>query len=273
MSNKNGIIIVITEGAISKGINEVNFVKKYLVPLYLSEIEVEIYSYGTNIYQLYMELQGEDDEDDKFLDVYPTLKNCVVDKNNKSLEYERDDISDIYLFFDLDAHDNTFPFDDRLKIISDMIEFFDNSTDNGLLCISYPMFEAYKHPIHNKAIIDIFINEKYKNYKNYVSMICEKQLNQIQKFTKLEWDQLLINHLININDFIFDNNQLPISYSEDDFTQDKIYQNQLEKHISPNQQVRVISPFCLFLLDFLGNPLLEEWKTISPSSSISPTLT
>ncbi len=270
MSNKNGIIVVITEGAISKGINEVSFVKKYLAPLYLSEIEVEIYSYGTNIYHLYKELQGEDDE---FFDVYPTLKNCVVDENRNNLEYERDDISDIYLFFDLDAHDNTFLFEERLKVISDMIKIFDNSTDNGLLCISYPMFEAYKHPIHNNAIIDIFIDEKYKNYKNYVSMICEKQFNQIQKITKLEWNQLFINHLININDFIFDNNELPTTYSEEDFTQDKIYQHQLEKHINQNQQVRVISPFCLFLLDFLGDPLLDEWTTVDLSSLTSPTPT
>ena len=61
--------------------------------------------------------------------------------------------SDIILIFDLDPQDPQFSGDK----ISEMMKFFNESSDMGKLYINYPMVEAF---YHMKAIPD----EKYKDY-------------------------------------------------------------------------------------------------------------
>ncbi len=248
------IILCITEGGRrKKGINEVSLIEKYLAPQYLSDDNIEIVSYGTNIYELFRELDNDD-----FLDTYSVLQGIVKDKENNPLKYERDEIAEIYLFFDLDAHaTQTSLVPEGVDGVQQVIDIFDNANENGLIYISYPMFEAYKHPINSVAVVDIFIKG---GYKKYVPKICDSKFAQLPNFTKEEWNHELKNHFLNINDFLYGSFVLPNEYDTEQFTQTAIYQKQLKEHIIPNQQVRVISPFCLFLLDYLGNPLLKTWQ-------------
>ena len=69
---------------------------------------------------------------------------------------------------------------------------------------------------------------------------------------------------------INDNCSYPIIYEsqfQEKFTQDIIYRNQLEKFISSKNEVLVLSPFALFLLEYLGKPLFDEWKAICENES------
>ena len=93
-------------------------------------------SYKNNIYSLYSELKELDNGEDEFADLFP-----IVQKKDSNLStHSRDEFSAIYLFFDLDIHGQQDVFDE----LKEMVETFDNETENGKLFISYPMVETTK---------------------------------------------------------------------------------------------------------------------------------
>lgn len=248
------IILCVTEGGYKKSkINEVSFINKYLKPKYLSKENIEFLCYGTNIYELFRELQN-----DEFLDTYSIIQKNIKDPDIQPPTYDRDDIAEIYLFFDLDNHATQRKLISKdIDSISKMLDLFDNETDNGKLYISYPMFEAYKHPIQTQRISNLSIGAHYK--KN-VASICDKKLEQLNKLSIEQWNEYLFTHFRYINEFLHNSNSLPEQYIVENFTQSFIYQKQLEEYIEPNETVCVVSPFVLFLLDYLGNNLLNKLK-------------
>ncbi|MGP5301156.1 hypothetical protein [Psychrobacter celer] len=248
------IILCVTEGGFKqKKINEVSFIDKHLRPKYLSEENIEFLCYGTNIYELFRELQT-----DEFLDTYSIIQKNIKDKNKQPPIYDRDDIAEIYLFFDLDNHatqKNLISSD--VDSILEMLRLFDNETDNGKLYISYPMFEAYKHPIQTQRTSHLSTGG---SYKTTVAGICDKKLEQLNKLSIKQWNEYLLIHFRHINKFLHDSDSLPEQYLVEDFTQSFIYQKQLKDYIEPNETIYVVSPFVLFLLDYLGNNLLTKLK-------------
>ena len=93
--------------------------------------------YDAEIYQLYRRLK----DDDFALDVVNLLKERSPQNAEKLKDCDRDTFAYIYLFFDYDGH-STLADDDK---IIELLDFFDNETDNGMLYISYPMVEAIRH--------------------------------------------------------------------------------------------------------------------------------
>lgn len=90
--------------------------------------------YDAEIYQLYKVLKEEDPD----FDLVELLKERNKENAELLRDYTRDSFAYIYLFFDYDAH-STLANDDK---IVEMLDFFNNETENGLLYISYPMLEA-----------------------------------------------------------------------------------------------------------------------------------
>ena len=93
--------------------------------------------YDAEIYQLYKSLEKEDFD----FDMVELLKERSEENAELLKDYTRNSFAYIYLFFDYDAH-STLANDDKIK---EMLKFFDNETENGLLYISYPMLEAIRH--------------------------------------------------------------------------------------------------------------------------------
>ena len=54
----------------------------------------------------------------------------------------RDDFSEVFLFFDYDVHQTNLGKADDGDVINQMLESFDNETENGKLYISYPMVQG-----------------------------------------------------------------------------------------------------------------------------------
>lgn len=106
-------------------------------PEELSDLSEELVTivYTSNVYALYSALK----DDEGFLDVVEVLKQRF--KSNESLQcIDRDAVSQIFLFFDLDIHGKSL--DDACSHLSELLEFFDNETENGKLFLSYPMVES-----------------------------------------------------------------------------------------------------------------------------------
>lgn len=171
--SKTKKILLITEGA--KG--EKQLLEKLLKEYNLA-IEYELYTYGTNIYELYERMFTNQEENLENLDLLQTLKER--DSNNEILNQ---DYTDILLIFDYEPQDNRFS-SERIK---KLLEYFCESTDNGKLYINYPMLEAYKHfrnypdETYKDRMIDLE-TVKQGLYKKLVGQ--EAKITNIRKFTR-----------------------------------------------------------------------------------------
>ncbi len=102
----------------------------------LSEDLVKVI-FKSNIYSLYSKLK----DDDGFLDVVEILKEQYAD-DEELQNLDRDAVSQVFLFFDLDIHGLAQPIEQSCEQLDELLNFFDNETENGKLFLSYPMVEV-----------------------------------------------------------------------------------------------------------------------------------
>ena len=95
---------------------------------------------GQNIYMLWKKLK----EDDFDTDIIEVLREENEELKEQLAGLQRDDFSEIYLFFDYDGHQKNLGEFDSKDAIEQMLISFDNETENGKLYISYPMVEALR---------------------------------------------------------------------------------------------------------------------------------
>lgn len=215
--------------------------------------------YDAEIYQLYRQLK-----DDAFaFDMVNLLKERSKENAEILRDYNRDSFAYIYLFFDYDAH-STLASDDK---IAEMLEFFDNETENGLLYISYPMIEAIRHytdmesfkelTVKCKRIncsylsdcekVELCLNEPH--YKTVSASECKPQLTNINKYTKEVWQELIRAHICKMNYLVNNVFELPSKI----VSQSLIFSKQFEKHINHKcPEVAVLSALPIYVLDYYG---------------------
>lgn len=129
MSRKS--ILLIVEGA-----KQEKALFRALLACYRLDLEYKIYSYGTNIYELYEKVFSDGIQDE--LSLLGVLKERAAAGDRWLFDQ---DYSDILLVFDYDPQDDRFS-PERLEA---MQGYFNESTDNGKLYVNYPMVEACKH--------------------------------------------------------------------------------------------------------------------------------
>ena len=92
--------------------------------------------FEAEIYQL-----GKLLRDDPYLDLFEVLKERSEKNRDVLVDYERDDFSQVYLFFDYEGQASNASDAD----LGEMLVHFTNETEHGKLFLSYPMAEALKH--------------------------------------------------------------------------------------------------------------------------------
>lgn len=220
-----------------------------------------ICSFCNNIYRLYRRIfeTGED--------IVSVVKSQLSssDKINWS-KFKVSDFSQVFLFFDYDCHDLSAS-DDKLK---EMLDFFDNETENGKLYISYPMVEAIRYtkelpdknfysytvPISNCRDFKDLANQ-FSSYRSldFISFRAMKKsgMLQIPNEQKLEkvrrnWSLLKEQHLAKANYICMGENEMP--KNKIDVSQSNIFKSQIEKYIVPAKSVAILCAFPLFLYDY-----------------------
>ena len=221
--------------------------------------------YDAEIYQLYKVLKEEDDD----FDLVELLKERNKENAELLRDYTRDSFAYIYLFFDYDAH-STLADDEKIE---EMLKFFNNETENGLLYISYPMLEAIRHYKDMQSFKELTVKCKRANcpymdecdevevclkephYKNVSASECQPQLTNINKYTKEVWQELIRAHVSKMNYLIHDVFELPQQIE----SQSNIFSKQLEKHINHKcPKVAVLSAFPIYALDYYGAETLKK---------------
>ena len=215
--------------------------------------------YEAEIYQLYKQLKAEDFAYD--------MVDLLKERNEANAailhDYNRDSFASVYLFFDYDAH-STMADDGKLQ---EMLDYFDNETENGLLYISYPMLEAIRHYNDMESFKELTVKCKRSNcpykdtckefescmkephYKTVSAQECRPQLTNINQYTKEVWQELIRAHVSKMNYLVNDVFDLPKQIE----SQSNIFKKQLEKHITHKcPEVAVLSAFPIYALDYYG---------------------
>ncbi len=201
-----------------------------------------------NIYMLYEKMK----EDDFETDIVEILKED--DEIKDQLEkVSRQDIAEVYLFFDYDIQQDNSTSED---VLLDMLEVFDNETENGKLYISYPMVEAlhdYKEGKCDAFSRCYYPTDEVKNYKNSAgenNPAASKHLNTLE-----DWGEILLIFPKKIK-CLFDFEQLSFGLYREKITPFVIY-NKQEELYRQKKMVFVLSAFPEFLYDYHK---LEFWE-------------
>ncbi len=209
-------------------------------------------SYGHTIEKLYDDMHADDG-----LDLLGIIQE-KLEKRQKLSEQEQallkledsQDISDIYLFFDLDPHtSNASP----TKVRS-MLELFADSTDNGMLLLSYPMVEAIRHIRSERPEYLLHSTTDLTRYKKFTTnpLELDQRFHNWGIFDLETWWHIILVNLHRANQLVTGMLSLPDQVHQ----QLDIFDAQQEKHI-PHHQVAVLSAFPLMLHEFYGQRLFE----------------
>ncbi len=208
---------------------------------------------GENIYMLWKKLK----EDDFETDIIEVLreKNDLIKEQLSGLS--RDDFSEVYLFFDYDTHQTNMGKDIDVDAVAQMLDSFDNETENGKLYISYPMVEALRDYSSggcgdgNSCYVEI---GDMNNYKNISSL---RSANPHLKEYSFEiWKEIIDVFAMKVSCLFGEDDTLEYERYSDTVDPYEIYV--LEKIETLMKRVFVLSAFPEFLVDYYG---IKLWKT------------
>ncbi|SDI41687.1 MULTISPECIES: hypothetical protein [Halomonadaceae] len=203
--------------------------------------------FQNDIYELYKAIVKDED-----LDPFEIIKelNSVAKKQESLAGLRRDQISQIYLFFDMEPCDNLYSDEKLCK----MLELFDNETENGKLFISYPMVEALrdidKHEDYLALTVDVS-RCKGKIYKGLSSQRGNPKYRDAKKIDKLLWQGLVDVNMRKANGIVSGKYGITTRVS-----QPSIASTQINNYL-PNGEVAVLSAFPIFLADYFGQKVYE----------------
>ena len=209
---------------------------------------------GENIYMLWKKLK----EDDFDTDIIEVLRERSQEVREQLADLQRDDFAEVYLFFDYDVHHTNLGKQEETDVIAEMLESFDNETENGKLYISYPMVEALRdfQPGECGQETACFISmEEIKDYKRIST---ERAYNPNFKEYDIElWKEIVNVFAMRVSCLLDLPRTLEYEQYRDVVTPSKIYA--LESGENQEQRVFVLSAFPEFLADYFGMQLWKSW--------------
>lgn len=208
--------------------------------------------YGAEIFQLWKEI-----EKDKDLELPELLR----ERNNKNLEgISREDISEVHLFFDHEAHSHPTVSDYDATTIHEMLVYFDNETLHGKLYVSYPMIEAVKDCgscLDRRFECLAYISDNLK-YKSVVHS--RSAFQSIRDLSADDWRYLFAVNVLRTNKLLYG------EYGGRDYrmfvatTQKEIHDKELELFIRPRRAVAILSAVPFFVLGYFGERLYDSLR-------------
>lgn len=260
-SSENNVVFIVEGEKLDVRIME------EICTIFTPSINKEILVYKTNIYALYNQLK----KDEFATDIIEVLKEKNDEKDLSALSSEN--VSEVYLFFDFDGHH----YQDRsnsekivLDEIGEMLQCFNNETENGKLYLSYPMIESIFH-LNNDDLdkgknltLKTFhaFSGKTDNGKHYKKMqgVVDSRYKITKNFSysKQDWD--FISHyflccLMNL----FEQKRF-VEYNEYQqlISSETIFEQQKKKYIINLKKILVLNGYPQFIIDYFGKALYEK---------------
>ncbi|MFI3229280.1 MAG: hypothetical protein R3Y23_03880 [Bacillota bacterium] len=199
-----------------------------------------------NIYMLWKQLR----EDNFDTDIVEILRDTVDLARDELEGIDRDSIDQIFMFFDLDWHQNNLHDDSKqYAILDEMLSTFDNETDQGKLYISYPMAEALRDFVNGECqpFTGCLVKKDDCRYYKENSGTNNQNAN-VSAYTFADWEALLTAFVLRIK-CLFNNEQLDRKQFIKEVNSKTIFQKQREKYLV-NDEIFVLSAFPHFLLEY-----------------------
>ena len=208
---------------------------------------------GENIYMLWKQLKADEFD----TDIIEVLRESNNEISKQLTGLSRDDFSEVYLFFDYDAHQTNLEKSVNEDIIHEMLESFDNETENGKLYISYPMVEALRDYESGKCGngADCFV--EIRNIYNYKNISATRTYNpQFKKYDIGAWKNIIDVFVMKVSCLYKMSDMMEYEQYFAEVTPIEIYAREAKE--AERQRVFVLSAFPEFLLDYFG---VKLWKT------------
>lgn len=204
-------------------------------------------SFQNDIYELYRQLSKDED-----LDPFEVIRelNPTVKHQEELIDLRRDQISQIYLFFDMEPRDDLFSGEKLLK----MIDLFNNETEHGKLFISYPMIEAIRDIDDQVEYLNRTVNLASCTGRAYKRLSAERGSPVYQDARKIDkplWQGLVSANVQKANGL--NKGDLTLTPVID---QKPVVQAQLDNYL-PKELVAVLSAFPIFLADYFGSKIFD----------------
>lgn len=201
---------------------------------------------GMNIYMFYDILKKDNFE----TDLVEVLKENSAKAKQILENFNRNSFSEVYLFFDFDAHANNLRNKSNVSVLQEMLNVFNNETELGKLYISYPMVEAVRDHvadscgvvsgscIRNRADFGQYKKDSSKNTKN----------NKISSYDFLKWMVLTCNYVYR-SACLFRVNKLEREKFLETVTPNLIFDKQISIY-EKSDDIFILSCLPEFLIDY-----------------------
>lgn len=208
---------------------------------------------GQNIYMLWKKLK----EDDFDTDIIEVLREEHEELKEQLGGINRDDFSEVYLFFDYDGHQNNLSEEDDADVLEQMLVSFDNETENGKLYISYPMVEALRDFEEGKCGKEGQCFVPIAEIGNYKFVSAERSFYPgFKDYDITVWKSLIEVFAMRLSCLVDSDSTITYEQYADEVSPVAIYR--MEEEEIQVQRVFVLSAFPEFLLDYFG---VKLWRT------------
>lgn len=248
-------VLILTEGE-----SEEVFAIHSLNNTFLKDEKMHIISFKTNIYSLYSQLKKDDFDTDlvEVLKERNAGKDILCGKISIN-EIDREEISEIYLLFDYDAHHYGDNATRSVKELNELINHFNNETEQGKLYLSYPMIEAINyHNLKQEKSIQICYFP-YDSGSNAAGIHFKKIKNEnIEIVKKLKSSGYSEDEWIGI----FKQFLLVIHYAMNGVSYSKIAPIEIfhaqQQSIKDEQKIFVISAIPAMIIEYFGQKFYDQ---------------
>ena len=236
-------------------------------------------TYNSNIYSLYTKLNQHDTLNGMLeVNTVSVFKEILEEKEDKTLKDIREDqVSEIYLFFDYDFQEDSRTLQENNKILSEMLMYFTDETENGKLYINYPMVESirytkelpdndylkytvtrqrcqdesFKHQVHEFSF--------YGNLQYIIPIIKpaddEAKIQEKTNTAIKNWKHLIVMNVSKSNYICNNKNDIP----DETDNQKEIFDNQLSKYVETEEcKVAILNAFPIFLFEYFGRKIFNN---------------
>ena len=257
---KNGRIAVVVEGEDREMKYFQNLVSLFFPP---EKVLLLCLPAGENIYMLWKRLKADNFE----TDIIEVLREHSKGAKPKLENFTRQDFQEVYLFFDLDSHQNNLKKDENPDdILKQMLETFDNETENGKLYISYPMCEALRDVQEGtcqssyRCFLDTTDISKYKNHSATYSKFVS-----VKKYTVETWKMIIAIFLFRCQClFCVDATDQAYYWYKRHVTTMAIFEKE-QMLLQSSQQVFILSAFPEFLIEYFKEDFWQKLDDVLAS--------
>ena len=222
------------------------------------EESVVVCTYNTDFHSLYKDLSENEWE------LFYVLRERLQQRGEDTLDgYKASDFSQTYLFFDYDFQNSHIALEEQNRRLVEMLEFFNEETENGKLYINYPMVESI---VYTKQLPDEQFDEyvvsrdacrhfkelaaSFSHYPDTSFLLIGNKNGVPDEEVVSNWELLKLQHVYKAN-LLCNGTHKTMPTSKEAIAQERIFKAQRERFVEPSEKVSILNSFPIFVYEYL----------------------